>query len=528
MTLRPKLLLALLPPVLLMIAGLGWWHYSAAAAGVGQATRLYLDTQLDGYLEGELERRHRLLRSMGVEGVRSFNEQYQREALEAADRLAARHRGEFLVIDREGVLRHATGALAADGVGDALRRAYRGRPEGERGGRLPLGGAGVLYAAREGAPWGWTVLFLVGDADYRAALDGIRDATLAVAGLLALLIPVLIYLFSQRLLLTPIDRLGGAAERIAHHEPVSDIDVHGGDELGGLARNMEKMAHDIESARRHLEERVRQRTEALEEKSRLLAEEVEVRHAAQRALEQTGSRLEDSNRELQQFAYVVSHDLQEPLRMVSSYLQLIERRYHGSLDDDAREFIAFAVDGATRMAAMIDGLLEYSRVDTQGAPFAPISLEESLTEALANLQLALEESGAEVARGALPELHADAGQMTRLFQNLIANALKFHGEAPPRVSVEATRDNGHWRVAVSDNGIGLDVKFAERIFTVFQRLHTRDEYPGTGIGLAVCKRIVERHGGTIAVESRPGRGATFVVTLPAAPEAAGNEEGSEP
>ena len=513
MSLRWKLLLALLPPLLLVIAGLGWWHYSAAAHGVERATRLYLDTQLEGYVEAEVERRRRLLVLMGVEGVRNFNEQYQREALEAADRLAASHQGDLLVLDDDGAVIHATGRLAEGEVARMLARHYASRRAEAGGGRLAFSGggmSGVLYADRKVATWGWTVLFVVSDAEYRAALNDIRDATLTVAGLLALIIPVFIFLLAQRLLMRPIGRLSGAAERIANGEPVSAIEVGDGDELGELARNMEKMAGDIAHSREHLEVRVRERTVALEE---------------------TGRRLESSNRELQQFAYVVSHDLQEPLRMVSSYLELLERRYQGRFDEDADEFIAFAVDGAERMAAMIDGLLEYSRVDTQGAPFEPLSLETAMAEALANLRLAVEESEAEVACGPLPTLNADPGQMTRLFQNLIANALKFHGEASPRVSVEARREGEMWRFTVSDNGIGIDPKYAERIFTVFQRLHTREEYAGMGIGLAVCKRIVERHGGVIGVESAGGgEGASFFFTLPALEgegEASGDDEREE-
>ncbi len=231
---------------------------------------------------------------------------------------------------------------------------------------------------------------------------------------------------------------------------------------------------------------------------------------------QAEAELERSNQELQQFAYVASHDLQEPLRMVTSYLQLLQRRYQGRLDADADEFIGYAVDGAQRMKTLILDLLTYSRVGSRSQPFVPVAMEAVLADTLNNLQEAVRESGGQVHHDPLPEVRADAGQMRQLLQNLIGNALKFHGETPPQVHVSAAPDPDGWRFAVRDNGIGIDPRFFERIFVVFQRLHTRDEYSGTGIGLAVCKKIVERHGGRIWVESAPNQGAAFCFTLPAA------------
>jgi PAS domain S-box-containing protein len=221
-----------------------------------------------------------------------------------------------------------------------------------------------------------------------------------------------------------------------------------------------------------------------------------------------------SNAELEQFAYVSSHDLQEPLRMVSSYLQLIESRYKEHLDEDGHEFIRYAVDGAKRMQALINDLLSFSRVGTRGKPFGPVESEASLKDALNNLEVAIETDHAKVEYGALPKVTADVGQLTQLFQNLVGNAIKFHGEAAPAVHIEATRGDGVWTFAVRDNGIGIDPKYFDRVFIVFQRLHARDDYPGTGIGLAICKKIVERHGGRIWVESEPGKGSTFRFTLP--------------
>lgn len=244
-------------------------------------------------------------------------------------------------------------------------------------------------------------------------------------------------------------------------------------------------------------------------------QDITTRHLAELALKKISARLKASNQDLQQFAYVISHDLQEPLRMVSSYLQLLERRYRGEMDQDADEFIHFAVDGAQRMSAMIDGLLQYSRVESQAQPFVETDLETALEGALANLQLAIEESGAEVIHGPLPKVDGDAGQMQRLFQNLIGNAVKFRGKQSPQVRVEAVRQENVWVISVADNGIGISPEQVERIFVIFQRLHTRDDYPGMGIGLAVCKKIVESHGGRIWVESKEGEGSLFFFTLPA-------------
>ncbi|MDM8549044.1 response regulator [Desulfobacterales bacterium HSG2] len=224
--------------------------------------------------------------------------------------------------------------------------------------------------------------------------------------------------------------------------------------------------------------------------------------------------LERSNRDLEQFAHVVSHDLQEPLRMVSSYVQLLERRYKGKLDADADDFIAFAVDGATRMRTLLKEILAFSRVGTRGKLFGPVETEDILEQTLANLSVSIRESGAEVTHDALPSVIADASQLTRVFQNLISNAIKFRGEEPPRIHITAEKKEGERIFSFKDNGIGIAPEHSDRIFVIFQRLHTRDKYPGTGMGLAICKRIVERHGGRLWVESREGAGSLFCFTIP--------------
>jgi signal transduction histidine kinase len=238
------------------------------------------------------------------------------------------------------------------------------------------------------------------------------------------------------------------------------------------------------------------------------------RKQAEVKLEQTISDLERSNKELEQFAYVASHDLQEPLRMVASYTQLLAERYEGRLDDKAKKCIDYAVDGAVRMQTLINDLLTYSRVGTRGKPFEPTDAHSVLGEAIKNLAAAIEQSRTIITNDDLPTVRADASQLVQLFQNLIANSIKFHGKDIPRVHVSAQDHGREWVFSIRDNGIGIESQYADRVFLIFQRLHTRQEYPGTGIGLAICKRIVERHGGKIWFESEPGKGSTFFFAIP--------------
>ena len=224
--------------------------------------------------------------------------------------------------------------------------------------------------------------------------------------------------------------------------------------------------------------------------------------------------LRRSNEELQRFAYVASHDLQEPLRMIVSYLQIIENRYTDKLDSDAREFIGFAVDGARRMKALITALLEYSRVDGGEKDFEEFDAQLALDKALANLIFQIEDSGAIITSDAMPRIKADMTQITQLFQNLIGNAIKFQSGRVPQIHIGVERKKDEWQFMVRDNGIGVAPEYLERIFIIFQRLHRKAEYPGTGIGLAICKKVVERHGGRIWVESVVDKGTAFYFTLP--------------
>jgi PAS domain S-box-containing protein len=231
--------------------------------------------------------------------------------------------------------------------------------------------------------------------------------------------------------------------------------------------------------------------------------------------------LTQSNEDLKQFAYVASHDLQEPLRMVASYTQLLAERYGDQLDDKARKFINYAVDGASRMQALILDLLAFSRVETCARPFKSVDAQSALGAAIVNLKAIIDETGALITTDDLPRVRADESQLTMVFQNLINNGIKFHnGQHLPCVHISAHLQNGCWCFSVRDNGIGIDTKYTDKVFLVFQRLHTRKEYPGTGIGLALCKRIIDRHGGRIWFESSPGQGATFFFTIPDKPEGA--------
>jgi signal transduction histidine kinase len=241
---------------------------------------------------------------------------------------------------------------------------------------------------------------------------------------------------------------------------------------------------------------------------------LEIRVAERTAeLQQRTEELARSNAELEQFAYIASHDLQEPLRMVSSYVQLLERRYKGNLDRDADDFIGFAAEGAVRMQTLINDVLAYSRVGTRCKSFEEVNLGTALAQARENLQLVITEKNASISQDPLPLVYGDMGQLTQVFQNLIDNAIKFSGDAPPRVHVFARCEGGECTCGVTDHGIGIAPEFLDRLFILFQRLHSRNEYPGTGLGLAICKRIVERHGGKIWVESQPGVGSTFYFTI---------------
>jgi light-regulated signal transduction histidine kinase (bacteriophytochrome) len=279
---------------------------------------------------------------------------------------------------------------------------------------------------------------------------------------------------------------------------------------------MEKKLRDSEEKYRHqLEKLVAARTAELEAANDTLRSEIAERRRAEDRLARQAQELARSNAELEQFAYVVSHDLREPLRKIKSYAELLEQRFKGQIDARADKYIACIVDGTIRMQTRITDLLTYSRVGRGELVLVPTSLEGVLSQVLADLETYIRESEAVVTHGSLPTVAVDPLQVAQLLQNLVSNAIKFRGPDGLRVHVSAEQRNGEWIVAVQDNGIGIDPQHSERIFQVFQRLHTASEYPGTGIGLAICKRIVERHNGHIWVESQLGQGAKFCFSIPA-------------
>lgn len=341
------------------------------------------------------------------------------------------------------------------------------------------------------------------DALDRAAL--LRNAVLGAIAVLVVLLALLAFEGVRRGITEPLARLRAQARTVAAGRFDQPVDTAGPADLRALGA-------DVEAMRRRLVDELK----AAEESRRLLDEQT--------------ADLQRSNAELEQFAYVASHDLQEPLRKVSSFTQLLQRRYGGQLDDRADQYIGFAVDGANRMQTLINDLLDFSRVGRVHNQQNTVDLEAVADNVLESLSVTVEETGAVVTRDKLPTVLGDRTQLGMLLQNLVSNAIKFRApDTPPRIRIEAERDGDRWRLAVSDNGIGIDPDFADKIFVIFQRLHTKDAYPGNGIGLAMCKKVVEFHGGAIALdpEHRPGSRFTFTLPVhtPTTPDADGDADG---
>ena len=332
--------------------------------------------------------------------------------------------------------------------------------------------------------------------------DASRSTTVSfyvVAGALALALAA-VAIAMNRAVTRPLGRLAADARIVSRGDLGHRLAAEGPADVLALAG-------DVDSMRRRI----------LTDLSEVRASRMQLEQQA-RELEDKARDLERSNAELEQFAYVASHDLQEPLRKVASFCQLLQRRYEGQLDERADQYIGFAVDGAKRMQSLISDLLAFSRVGRTDAPPVEVALDDVVRTAQDNLTSRVERTGAQIDIGPMPVVDGDPVLLVAVFQNLIGNALKFHGDEPPRVHVSAERDDGMWTITCSDDGIGIDPEYAERIFAIFQRLHPKESYEGTGIGLALCRKIVEHHGGRIWLDTEVPTGATFRFTLPVRPE----------
>lgn len=348
-------------------------------------------------------------------------------------------------------------------------------------------GQSVVGVSKDLPEYNWILLAETNKAEAFAPLKALSIVALILGVVSAAAVTSLGIVFAVSTS-RPIEDLTKATERLARGDLEHRVRVTRKDEIGSLANSFNSMAEE-------------------------LARVINEHKRAGKGLRHYSEELKRSNEELQHFAYVASHDLQEPLRMISSYLQLIKRRYKGKLDADADEFIHYAVDGANRLQKMINGLLEYSRVDTHGKSFELADCEVVLQQALTNLKVVIEENIATITHDPLPAVTADSSQLLLVFQNLITNAIKFRGNEPPRIHISAKPVENEWIFSVHDNGIGIEPEYYERLFVIFRRLHSR-EYPGVGLGLSICKKVVKRHGGRIWLESEPGKGSTFYFTIP--------------
>jgi signal transduction histidine kinase len=442
------------------------------------------------------------------------------------DDVALPEGGALLVIDRKGVVltRHPDPEVwqGTDASATPLAKEILAREEGtvETEG---LDGVRRLFsfaplAGPDGG--GYVAVGVSTDAAFGTA-DATLQRSLALLGVVAALTVGAAWFGSGMAVLSPVLGVVRATERLRLGDLGARTGLaHDRGELGQLARAFDEMSTTLE-----IREGEHARDErALALQARELASQGQALARVNADLAAHAQDLARSNADLEQFAYVASHDLQEPLRMVANYTQLLGKRYKGKLDQDADDFIDYAVEGATRMQRLIEDLLAFSRVETRGKDLAPASCEDVLDRSMANLATLVQETGAVVTHDGLPTVQGDEGQLGQVFQNLIANGIRFRGDEPPRVHVSAARAGDEWTISVRDNGIGIEPQYAERIFVIFQRLHTRAEYPGTGIGLAVCKRIVERHGGRIWVESDGSHGSTFLFTLRAADVLAAQQE----
>jgi signal transduction histidine kinase len=413
------------------------------------------------------------------------------------------------IFDRNGItvartreLDRFIGKPAAPRLAEAMRNADEGLIE-----VVSLEGTPVVASYSRSPVHGWRFAIGVPRVEVEASIRRSMWAVLGV-GLALVAMGLGLSVVFARSISRPIAALAISTEALGRGDPVvaSRSGLREVDDVGLALHRASGMLIERSAERDRAEAALERSKEALEA---LVADRTS-------ELTRANEELARSNAELEQFAYAASHDLQEPLRMVTSYLGLVERRYADRLDERARTFIGYAVDGAARMRTLITDLLAYSRIGRREEPRTLTDIGACLGDALGNLTVAIAESGATVTHDPLPLLSVNAPQIATLFQNLLGNAVKFRGEESPRIHVSAERQPTAWVFGVRDNGIGIAPEHHDRIFTVFQRLHTRAEYPGTGIGLAICRKVVERHGGRMWVESEPGKGSTFFFTLPVA------------
>jgi signal transduction histidine kinase len=417
--------------------------------------------------------------------------------------------GEVLVGTRSGndvvylnPLRHDPGAALKRRIhiGEAVGLPIQSGVAGQTGvgQSIDYRGQKVIAAWRYLPSLGWGLVAKIDSREEFAVVTRLQHLLIMILAITLIVAGVIIFSITQSIA-APIQALSRGVERVGS----GNLDYKVGntlkDEIGQLSRSFDKMTHDLKAITASRDD---------------LNHEIVEREQAEASLRTTAEDLKRSNSDLEQFAYVASHDLQEPLRAVAGFMGLLKKQYAAALDAPAREYIELAVEGAERMQTLIHDLLTYSRVGTKGGAFVPMRMQDALDAALSNLTLAIDESKASITGDSLPGVQADLSQMTQLLQNLVGNAIKFSGGRRPEVHISAEHRDGHWLVSVRDNGIGIEPQYFERIFLIFQRLHSRSQYQGTGIGLAVCKRIVERHGGAIWVESTPDHGATFSFTIP--------------
>jgi signal transduction histidine kinase len=417
--------------------------------------------------------------------------------------------GEVLVGKRNGnqveflnPLRHDPAAALSrkTPIGDVSGYPIQQAVQGKTGSGIAIDyrGKPVIAAWKYIPSMHWGLVAKIDAGEAFADVTNLRDLVLMILAIVIALSGVMAFSMAQSIS-RPIKQLSEGAAKIGSGNLDFKLAINQKDEIGRLSRSFEKMTRDLKSITTSRDE---------------LNKEIDIRKKAETALLKTAEDLARSNKDLEQFAYVASHDLQEPLRAVAGFMGLLKKQFGDAMNETAKEYMDFAVEGAERMQRLIDDLLSYSRVGTRGRKFAIFPMKDAFDNAIKNLKIAIDEANATVTCGDMPEIYGDASQMTQLLQNLIGNAIKFHGPKRPEINVIALRKDGHWQISVADNGIGIEPQYFERIFLIFQRLHGRAQYKGTGIGLAVCKRIVERHGGRIWVESKPNEGTVFYFTIP--------------